>query len=148
MQIYLGGFWFTGMSRFQRLPKVAKLVMTLLHSNANAERVFSMIRLNKTKTRNSLAPNGTLFIPLWLWKWLASNNSAFEWEPPTSVIKASKSATATYNAQHTAWAETHKHNLMLPWTCGSEQRERSHVFVLFLERLEARIDTHITHTER
>lgn len=34
MQVYLGGFWFTGMSRFQRLAKVAKLV---IHSNANVE---------------------------------------------------------------------------------------------------------------
>ncbi|KAJ4936620.1 hypothetical protein JOQ06_001209, partial [Pogonophryne albipinna] len=50
----------TGMSRFGRLSRIAKLVLVLPHSNADAERVFSAVGLNKTKTRNSLALDGTL----------------------------------------------------------------------------------------
>ncbi|CAK6982982.1 uncharacterized protein LOC117454121 [Scomber scombrus] len=37
----------TGMSRFQRLSKVAKLVMTLPHSSADAVRVFSRVTLGR-----------------------------------------------------------------------------------------------------
>ncbi|KAJ4919361.1 hypothetical protein JOQ06_013881 [Pogonophryne albipinna] len=50
----------TGLSQFGRLTKIAQLVLVLPHSNADAERVFSMVGLNKTKTRNSLALDGTL----------------------------------------------------------------------------------------
>ncbi|XP_039653059.1 uncharacterized protein LOC120557088 [Perca fluviatilis] len=50
----------TSLSQFGRLSKIAALVLVLPHSNADAERVFSMVGLNKTKTRNSLALDGTL----------------------------------------------------------------------------------------
>ncbi len=43
--------------RFPRLSKVAKLVLTIPHSNAQEERLFSMVRKNKTA---SLDPKGTL----------------------------------------------------------------------------------------
>src|SRR4029434_887240 len=49
-----------GTKEFERLVAVAKLVLVLPHSNADAERVFSVVGLNKTKTRNSLALDGTL----------------------------------------------------------------------------------------
>ncbi|KAL1268761.1 hypothetical protein QQF64_034124 [Cirrhinus molitorella] len=39
--------------RFQRLSKVAQLVLCLPHSNADSERIFSAIGLNKTETRIS-----------------------------------------------------------------------------------------------
>ena len=50
----------TGAKEFERLAAVAKLVLVLPHSNADAERVFSVVGLNKTKTRYSLALDGTL----------------------------------------------------------------------------------------
>lgn len=59
---YIESFWgnmasmknkVTGMSRFGRLSRIAKLVLVLPHSNA--ERVFSVVGLNKTKTQNCLA---------------------------------------------------------------------------------------------
>ena len=40
--------------QFPRLSEVAKLVLTIPHSNAQEERVFSMIRKNKTAFRPSL----------------------------------------------------------------------------------------------
>ena len=43
------------MSRFGRLSHIAKLVLVFPHSNADAERFFSVVGLNKMKTRNSLA---------------------------------------------------------------------------------------------
>ena len=48
------------MSRFGRLSRVAKLVLVLPQSNADAERVFSVVGLNKTKTRNSFAREETI----------------------------------------------------------------------------------------
>ena len=46
--------------RFARLSKVAKLILILPHSNAQEERLFSMVRKNKTSFRPSLDPKGTL----------------------------------------------------------------------------------------
>ena len=50
----------TGVGRFERLSVNAKLVLVLSHSIADAEQVFYVVRLNKTKTRNSLPLEGTL----------------------------------------------------------------------------------------
>ncbi|XP_026119478.1 uncharacterized protein LOC113098640 [Carassius auratus] len=50
----------SGLSLFGRLSKIASLVLVLSHSNGDAERVFSIVGLNKTKTKNSLALDGTL----------------------------------------------------------------------------------------
>ena len=44
----------TGAKEFERLAAVAKLVLVLPHSNADAERVFTIVGLNKTKNRNSV----------------------------------------------------------------------------------------------
>ena len=42
------------------LANVAKLMSTLPHSNADEERVFSLIRQNKTNFRSALSLTGTL----------------------------------------------------------------------------------------
>lgn len=46
--------------KFKHLSRVAKLVLTLPHSSAAEERVFSLVRLNKTPYRSSLSLDGTL----------------------------------------------------------------------------------------
>lgn len=38
-----------GQFQFKKLFKVAKIILVLPHSNAGEERVFSMVRKNKTK---------------------------------------------------------------------------------------------------
>ncbi len=48
----------SGAKEFERLAAVAKLVLVLPHANADAERVFSVVGLNKTKRRDSLALDG------------------------------------------------------------------------------------------
>ena len=45
---------------FETLAKVADFVLVLSHSNAGEERVFSLIRLNKTSYRSCLSLDGTL----------------------------------------------------------------------------------------
>ncbi|KAK0151138.1 Protein FAM200B [Merluccius polli] len=89
----------TGLLEFGRLSKIAALVLVLPHSNADAKRVFSMVGLNKTKTRNSLALDGTLSSIMTV-KMAGLEPQCFKWEPPTPVLKASKAATNTYNKQH------------------------------------------------
>lgn len=49
-----------GLLKFQRLSEVALLVLTLPHSNAEEERVFSMVTKNKTKVRPNLKVDGIL----------------------------------------------------------------------------------------
>ncbi|CAJ1061395.1 Hypothetical predicted protein [Xyrichtys novacula] len=78
----------TGLRQFGRLSKIAALVLVLPHSNADAERVFSMVGLNKTKTRNSLALDGTLSSIMTV-KMASLEPQCFKWEPPTPVLKAS-----------------------------------------------------------
>ena len=50
----------TGEPRFLLLSTVARLVLVITHSNADEERVSSLINKNKTYFRPSLALDGTL----------------------------------------------------------------------------------------
>ncbi|XP_049923776.1 uncharacterized protein LOC126404539 [Epinephelus moara] len=70
-----------------RLATFAKLVLVLPHSNADAER--------ETKTRNSLALDGTLSSIMTIK--MAGLESCFTWEPSPEIIKASKKATDKMN---------------------------------------------------
>ncbi|CAL8389421.1 unnamed protein product [Boreogadus saida] len=54
--------------------------------------------LNKTKTRNSLALDGTLSSIMSIK--MADLEPCFKWEPPSDVLKASKKATGQYNRAH------------------------------------------------
>ena len=83
---------------FPRLIKVAKLVLTIPHSNAQEERIFSMVRKNKTAFRPSLDPNGTLSSILSIK--LAAGEPAHCFEPPKEVLCNAKSATWEYNKAH------------------------------------------------
>lgn len=78
----------TGVRLFQRLATIAKLVLVLPHSSVDAERVFSLVGLNKTKTRNSLALDGTLSSIMTIK--MAGLEPCFKWEPSPAIIKASK----------------------------------------------------------
>ncbi|KAK6481138.1 hypothetical protein HHUSO_G17313 [Huso huso] len=91
----------TGMPKLPMLSKVEQLILTLPHSNADAERVFSMIGLNKTDTRNALDLEGTLSSIMTI-KMSGMEPNCFKYEPPAEVIKASKSAASSYKREHAA----------------------------------------------
>ena len=74
---------------------MAKLVLTIPHSNAQEERLFSMVRKNKTAFRPSLDPKGTLSSILAIK--LAVQEPAHSFEPPKDVIANAKTATWEYN---------------------------------------------------
>ena len=82
---------------FGLLFKVAEVVMTIPHSNAGEERIFSLINKNKTPSRSSLQINGTLS-SLIIVKTHISN--PLEWTPPEEMLEIAKGATRAYNEQH------------------------------------------------
>ena len=84
--------------KFPYLSKVAKLVLTLPHSNAGEERVFSLVRLNKTPYRSSLSLDGTLSSILTVK--LHNPEPCYEFEPPKEMLEKSKKATWDYNKEH------------------------------------------------
>ena len=85
-------------TRFESLSRVAQLVLVIPHSNAGEERVFSLIKQNRTPCRSSLNSNGTLSSMIQIK--LANTDSCIEWEPSKDLLKAAKSATKQYNAMH------------------------------------------------
>lgn len=84
--------------KFPHLSRLAKLVLTLPHSNAGEERVFSMIKLNKTPYRSSLGIDGTLSSILTVK--LHNTEPCYEFEPSAQMLNKSKKATWEYNKQH------------------------------------------------
>ena len=84
--------------RFPRLSKIGLLVLIIPHSNAEEERIFSMVRKNKTSFRPSLDPRGTLSSILTIK--LAHTEPAHKFEPPIELLKRAKSATWEYNKEH------------------------------------------------
>ena len=89
-----------GQLRFQRLARVAKLVLTMPHSNAAEERVFSMIRKNKTPFRRNLDPYETLGSIITIKMELEQRDPSRKFVFPPQLPSAAKSATRKYNMLH------------------------------------------------
>ena len=88
-----------GRHNFSGIKDVAKTVLILPHSNAGEERVFSLIRKNKTAFRPSLQVDGTLASLLTIK--MANKESSFE--PPADLLSSAKKATWNYNKEHLTW---------------------------------------------
>ena len=93
--VYLGNLRASGTFKFPKLFKVAQIVLSMPHSNADAERTFSLIGLNKTDTRNRLSLEGTLSSIMTMK--MSSLEPCFRYEPPAEVVKQAKTATVAYN---------------------------------------------------
>ena len=89
-----------GQLRFQRLARVAKLVLTMPHSNAADERVFSMIRKNKTPFRPNLDPSETLGSIITIKMELEQQDPSRKFVFPPQLLSAAKSARRKYNMLH------------------------------------------------
>ena len=87
-----------GTVRFAKLAKVALLVLIIPHSNAQEERVFSMVTKNKTAFRPNLRLGGTLSSILTVKQ--ANPEPCHKYEPPKEVIETAKKATMDYNRVH------------------------------------------------
>ena len=87
-------------TRFPSLSKIAMLVLLIPHSNAQEERIFSMVRKNKTAFRLNLDPKGTLSSILTVN--LANDVPAHQFELTKDLLKTAKRATWNYNKEHSS----------------------------------------------
>ena len=87
-----------GKHRLDILFKAVKLVLVLPHSNATEERVFSIVRKNKTTFRACMRFNtlgSILTVKL-------ANPNATKFKPDKALLKSAKSATWEYNKRHSS----------------------------------------------
>ena len=77
-----------GQSQFPRLSSIALLVLTIPHSNATEERVFSLIRKNKTVFRPNLDPNETLGSIVTVKMELQNGGPTSKYDFPPNVLSA------------------------------------------------------------
>ena len=84
---------------FPRFSKVVRLILTILHSNAEKERVFSIVRKNKTCIRPRLDPEETLASIVTV-KLAMESESDETFNIPQEVLTATKSATYKYKLSH------------------------------------------------
>ena len=96
---YLRGMKKPGASRceFDLLFKVAEVVMTIPHSNAGEEQIFSLINKNKTPSRSSMKLDGTLSSIIVVKTHI---EDPLLWEPTKSLVEKAKKATKLYNSKH------------------------------------------------
>ena len=89
----------TSISRFKVLPRIAVIVLVLPHSNASLERLFSIIRKNKTDMRSSLKLDGTLCSILSIKTHIPESiTPCFKWRPDQDLLELSRKA--AYNYKH------------------------------------------------
>ena len=82
--------------QFKNLLKVEKLVLALPHSNRGKERVFSMVRKNKTTFRASMGFNtlgSLLSVKL-------DNPNTVSFKPDQELQKSAKKAAIKCNKEH------------------------------------------------
>ena len=94
-----------GTFQFSHLSKVAKLVLVIPNSNAEEERVFSMVTKNKTAFRPNLKLDGTLCSILQIK--LGNSDGpepCYKYEPLKAILKTAKTATMAYNRAHSSAA--------------------------------------------
>ena len=80
---------------FKKLADVDLLVLTLPHSNAEEERVFSLVTKNKTKFRPNLSLDGTLSSIITVK--LASSTPCSKFESGKEVLELARKASMLYN---------------------------------------------------
>ena len=78
-----------GKHRFDILFKIVKLALTLLHSNASEERVFSIVHKNKTTCRSRMALNTSGSIL----RVRLANPKPTKFKREKALLKSAKSAT-------------------------------------------------------
>ena len=89
----------TTAKRFKHLPKVARLVLVLPHSNAGEERLFK--GKNKTESRASMKLKGTpsslLAMKL---QYPEQTVPCHMWSPTKELLDTFKKAATAYNTEH------------------------------------------------
>ena len=88
--------------RFKFIPQVASLVLVLPHSNAGLERLFSVVRKDKTDMRSSLKLDGTISSILTTKTYNPESlNLCYKWRPDKNLLDLSKKETIAFNSEQT-----------------------------------------------
>ena len=87
----------TGAKIYPLLGRVTQAVLTIPNSNADCERVFSMVKKIQTENRSELA--GETVAALLSCK-LNHDSKCFEFQPNSEMLTLAKNATMQYNAEH------------------------------------------------
>ena len=100
--------WGSLQEKLPNLSKVALAVLTIPHSNAGEERVFSMIRKNKTDFRSNLDLRKSLssIITIKMNK-LANLLPCHRFKPSNSLLTKCKAACREYNRAHATAVAPH-----------------------------------------
>ena len=89
------------------LGEIAETVLVILHSNASEERVFSIIRKNKTKFRSCLELRRSLNSIMRIKMSPSESLLPYqEWKPSDELFKKCKSPTTAYNQEHCSSTRT------------------------------------------
>jgi len=91
---------------FPKLSQIARLILVIPHSNAEEERLFSLVRKNKTAFRPNLDPKGTPSSLLTIM--LANDKPAHKFKPTRELLKEAKSATSKYNKGNAEFTDLYK----------------------------------------
>ena len=84
----------TNTFEYDQLFRVAEVVMSIRHSNAGEERIFSLVSKNKTPSRSSLKLDGTLSSLITVKTHIEDPKN---WQPPKTLLEKAKKVTKIYN---------------------------------------------------
>ena len=91
----------TSLSRFKLLPRIASIVLVIPHSNADHERLFSIVRKSKIDSRSSLKLDATLSsIFLMKTHYPEATIPCYRWKPDAALLEKSQSTARAYNYHH------------------------------------------------
>ena len=90
----------TNKSKFENLFHLAKIVLCIVHSNAEEESLFSRVKKNLTPQRASLSLDGTLSSIMCFQLNRPQNETCYQHVPSQNVLKRSKEVTWEYNKEH------------------------------------------------
>ena len=98
----------TSKSKFENLFKLARVVLCIVHSNAEEESLFSRVKKNLTPQRASLTLDGSLSSIMSFQLNREKNEPCYKYNPSQNVLKRSKEVTWEYNKEH---SKKHKEKL-------------------------------------
>ena len=90
---YLAHLQINGISltRFKYLHKIAEIVFAIPHTNPELERLFSIVRKNKTDNRSRLEPDDTLSSILAIKiNFLETKIPSHKWQPNEELLSKTK----------------------------------------------------------
>ena len=90
----------TSKSKFENLFKLARVVLCIVHSNAEEESLFSRVKKNLTPQRASLTLDGSLSSIMSFQLNREKNEPCYKYNPSQNVLKRSKEVTWEYNKEH------------------------------------------------